>query len=291
MQEINGLTKTCGLIGNPVEHTLSPVIHNTLARMFNHNLVYVPFLVEKGRVEDAVKGAFALNIHGLNVTVPYKSEVIASLCDVDELAGHIGAVNTLVRQENGYKGYNTDVTGLFRAMESENIVIEGEEIMILGAGGAARAVAYLCASRGARQIYLLNRTKQKSMDVANEINNTFHKDIIIPMELSGYKSLPAKKYLAIQATTVGLYPNVEDAIITEPGFYNRIHTGFDLIYSPLNTEFMQHVKEHGGKAYHGLKMLLYQGVNAYELWNNVSVSKAQAMEIYGLMKKAMGIHE
>jgi hypothetical protein len=114
LNDINGYTRTCGLIGNPVEHTLSPVIHNTLSMVLGENLAYVPFHVENGRLEDAVKGAFALNLLGLNVTVPYKSDVIPYLTDIDPLAENIGAVNTLVRTETGYKGYNTDMPGLYR---------------------------------------------------------------------------------------------------------------------------------------------------------------------------------
>ncbi|MDE7277063.1 MAG: shikimate dehydrogenase, partial [Lachnospiraceae bacterium] len=159
---MDGKTRLCGLIGNPVEHTMSPVIHNTLAEKCGHNLVYVPFLVEQGRIEEAVTGAYALNVLGMNVTVPYKSDVIGSLVEVDELASHIGAVNTLVRTEEGYKGYNTDMTGLYRAMTSEGIRIEGEEIVLLGAGGAARAVAYLCGAQKAAKVYLLNRTLEKA---------------------------------------------------------------------------------------------------------------------------------
>lgn len=101
--KINGKTRICGLIGNPVEHTLSPMIHNTLAQALGHDMVYVPLLVEAGRLKEAVAGAYALNLLGLNVTVPYKSQVIESLQEVDELARNIGAVNTLVRTEGGYK--------------------------------------------------------------------------------------------------------------------------------------------------------------------------------------------
>ena len=139
--DINGKTMVCGLIGNPVEHTLSPMIHNTLAKRLGHNLVYVPFPVETGKVADAVVGADALQLLGLNVTVPYKSEVIASLKEIDTLAKDIGAVNTLVRTDGGYKGYNTDMEGLYRAMLSEDVGIEGERIILLGAGGVGRAVA------------------------------------------------------------------------------------------------------------------------------------------------------
>lgn len=287
--EINGYTRTCGLIGNPVEHTMSPLIHNTLAQKLSHNFIYVPFHVERGQALDAVKGACALNILGLNVTVPYKSEVMAGISQIDELAGKIGAVNTLVRTENGFKGYNTDMPGLYRAMCSEGIQIEGEEVVLLGAGGAARAVAFLCASKNVSRVYLLNRSLDKAQAVAKEVNEKSGKECVFPMALSDYRSLPDKKFLAIQATSVGLYPDIDKAVIEDKEFYRKIHTGYDLIYKPSQTKFMRLVKEQGGNAYHGLKMLLYQGVIAYELWNNLSVSEEMVLEVYEVLKEKMEI--
>lgn len=282
--KIDGKTNVCGLIGNPVEHTLSPMIHNTLAERMGHHLVYVPFPVEEGKVPQAVAGAHALNILGLNVTVPYKSEVIESLQDIDTLARDIGAVNTLVRTDGGYKGYNTDMEGLYRAMLSEGVAIEGEQIILLGAGGAARAVAYLCATKGADKVYLLNRTFDKAQTVAAEVNGRTGRKVIIPMCTKDYTKLPGGKYLAIQGTSVGLAPNVNDAVIEDRAFYEMLHTGFDLIYSPWETKFMRLTKEHGGQAYNGLKMLLYQGIIAYELWNDVQVSKEDAQAVYEKLK-------
>ena len=274
---IDGKTRLCGLIGNPVEHTMSPVIHNTLA-----------FLVECGRIAEAVKGAYALNVLGMNVTVPYKSDVIGSLVEVDELAAHIGAVNTLVRTEDGYKGYNTDMTGLYRAMTSEGIRIEDEEIVLLGAGGAARAVAYLCGAQKAAKVYLLNRTLEKADKVAEEVNNAFGREVIVPMLLTDYPKLPERKFLAIQGTSVGLAPHEEDVVIEDAAFYQKIHTGFDLIYKPFTTRFMRLVREAGGEAYNGLKMLLYQGIIAYELWNRVEITEEEAGLVYEKLKGNIG---
>lgn len=282
--EINGKTRTCGLIGNPVEHTLSPMIHNTLAELLGHNLVYVPFPVKAGQVAQAVSGADALNLLGLNVTVPYKSAVIECLKEIDGLAGNIGAVNTLVRTAGGYKGYNTDMEGLYRAMVSEGISIAGETVILLGAGGAARAVAYLCAVKGAAQVYMLNRTLDKAQAVAGEVNRAMGREVICPMALENYTMLPAGKYLTIQGTSVGLAPHVEEAVITEDAFYEKVGTGFDLIYRPWETKFMQLTRAHGGQAYNGLKMLLYQGIIAYELWNDVKISEEEAQVVYERLK-------
>ena len=282
--EINGKTRICGLIGNPVEHTLSPMIHNTLAELLGHNLVYVPFPVKAGQVAQAVSGADALNLLGLNVTVPYKSAVIESLKEIDGLAGNIGAVNTLVRTAGGYKGYNTDMEGLYRAMVSEGISIAGETVILLGAGGAARAVAYLCAVKGAAQGYMLNRTLDKAQAVAGEVNRAMGREVICPMALENYTMLPEGKYLTIQGTSVGLAPHAEEAVITEDAFYEKVGTGFDLIYRPWETKFMQLTRAHGGQAYNGLKMLLYQGIIAYELWNDVKISEEEAQVVYERLK-------
>ncbi len=287
--EINGHTRLCGIIGNPIEHTLSPAIHNTLAEKSGHNLVYVPFYVENGFLDDAVKGAFGLNVLGMNVTVPYKSDVIACLSDIDELAKNIGAVNTLVRTQEGYKGYNTDILGLYRAMCSEGIKIEGEQVILLGAGGAARAVAFLCAEKGAEKVYLLNRSIDKAQTVADEVNKTFGKECIVPMVTADYGKLPDKKFLAIQGTSVGLHPDSDKAVIEDKEFYQKIHTGYDLIYKPAETKFMKLVKENGGLAYNGLKMLLYQGIVAYELWNNTEISEETVGEIYEILKHRVDV--
>ena len=287
LNDINGYTRTCGLIGNPVEHTLSPVIHNTLSMVLGENLAYVPFHVENGRLEDAVKGAFALNLLGLNVTVPYKSDVIPYLTDIDPLAENIGAVNTLVQTETGYKGYNTDMPGLYRAMCEDGVKVKGEKVLILGAGGVARAVAMLLLDKGAREAILLNRTVQKAQEVADEVNRIAGRKFAKAMPMDAYDTLPAgKQYLAIQATSVGMYPGCDAAVIEDPAFYEKVHTGYDLIFNPPKTRFMELVEAQGGKAYNGAKMLLYQGIIAFELWTGCEIKSWLADKVYERMQEA-----
>ncbi|NDO51135.1 shikimate dehydrogenase [Lachnospiraceae bacterium MD335] len=289
--EINGKTRTCGIIGNPVEHTMSPVIHNTLSQSMGINMAYVPFHVKDGQLEAAVKGAYGLNILGMNVTVPYKSDVVAQLAEIDPLAEKIGAVNTLVRTEGGYKGYNTDMTGLLRAMKSDGINIEGEEVIILGAGGVGRAVAFLCAANGADKVYLLNRSVEKADSVAAEVNKALATEHVEPMALSDYQKLlrgAENRYVVIQCTSVGLSPNVNDVVIADGDFYHYIRFGYDLIYSPRETQFMKYVTDNGGMAFNGLKMLLYQALDAFELWNGCKVSDENAQQIYQKLQEKLG---
>ena len=289
MIDINGTTRVCGLIGNPVGHSISPVIHNSLAQLMDMNMVYTTFKVEKGDVVTAVNGAYALNILGLNVTVPHKQAVMESLVDIDPLAKAIGAVNTLVRTDKGYKGYNTDILGLERELIDEGVVLLGSRCVILGAGGAARAIAFLCAKSGAKEIDVRNRTKEKAYDIAKAVNDYFGKECIKPMLISEYDKLEADDYVVIQTTSVGLYPNVDDVVIDDEAFYKKVKVGVDIIYNPSETRFMKMCKNAGKPACNGLKMLLYQGVAAYELWNDVSVTKEQADKVYNKMKEELGI--
>lgn len=277
--EINGLTKTCGLIGNPVEHTLSPVIHNTLAELTNSDLVYLPFLVEPAHLEEALRGARALHIRGLNVTVPHKEKILPYLTDVDALAAKIGAVNTLVETEGGYRGYNTDMPGLCRAMADDGIQVEGARVLILGAGGVARAVAVMFCEK-ASEITILNRTEEKASAIAEEVNGYAGRQVAKAMALSRRGELEGEDYLAVQATSLGMYPRVQETLIDDGDFYKKIGIGYDLIYNPAETRFMQLVKAAGGKAFNGLKMLLYQGIIAYELWNRCEITKEQAAVVY-----------
>lgn len=287
---INGYTRTCGLIGDPVEHTMSPAIHNTLAAELSENLVYVPFHVPEGRLKEAVEGAFALNLLGCNVTVPYKSQVIPFLKELDPLAEKIGAVNTLVRVQDGFKGYNTDMPGLYSAMCEDGVRLEGEKVLILGAGGAARAVAMLLSERGASQIVILNRTVEKAQKLADEVNAASGRKLAGAMALGDYPSLPqGEKYLAVQTTNLGMFPKVEEAAIEDSAFYEKIHTGYDLIFNPSRTKFMSLVEESGGRAFNGLKMLLYQGIIAYELWTGAKVGAELATKAYREMRRAMGL--
>jgi shikimate dehydrogenase len=289
--KIDGKTRVCGLIGNPVEHSISPLIHNTVSELMGINLSYVTFKVNKEDIEAAVKGAAALGILGMNVTVPHKQAVIPYLHDIDPMAKAIGAVNTLVFTGDGYKGYNTDITGFHRSLLEENVAIKDETVVVLGAGGASRAIAFLLAGEGAARIYLLNRTVDKAESIANAVNTYNNKDIVIPLSISAYNSIPEERFLCVQTTSVGLFPNVNDAVITDPEFYKRIHTAMDIIYNPAETRFMKLARENGAAAYNGLKMLLYQGIAAYELWNDIKVGQDVIESVHIKMKEALGIND
>ncbi len=289
MKDIKGTTNVCCLIGNPVAHSISPLIHNTLAQLRGDDLVYVPFKVEENRVEEAVKGAYALNVLGMNVTVPHKQHVLQALVETDSIAQAIGAVNTLVRTTkdgiSGYKGYNTDILGLERELEDVGVSLKDKEIVLLGAGGAARAIAFLCVQKGASQVVILNRTISKANSIAVAVNQYFNQSIVKAMDIKDYDKMALNDYIAIQTTSVGLHPNNDDVIICDDQFYKNAAAGVDIIYNPSTTKFMKLMHKHGKPAYNGLKMLLYQGIAAYELWLNCTITKEMADKVYDVMEK------
>lgn len=268
---ISGKSKVCGVMAYPVEHSMSPLMHNYYSEKTGTDLVYVPFKVEPGRVEEAVKGAYALNFTGMNVTVPHKQEVMKYLVDIDEDAKAIGAVNTLVRTDGGYKGYNTDAAGLKRAMTEAGIEIRDCTCILFGAGGAARAAACVLAKEGASVIYVLNRSLEKAEALSEIVNERFGRRIMLPMALDDYGKLECSSCLAVQTTSVGMHPNVDHAPVEDAEFYKKIDTAVDIVYTPMETKFMKYVRAAGGKAVGGLDMLIYQGVIAYELWNPETV--------------------
>ncbi len=297
-QEINGRTAVYGLIGNPVGHSFSPLIHNTLAEGLEQNLVYTTFPVtEADRIGDAVHGAYALGVQGMNVTVPYKSAVIPFLNEVDPVAKAIGAVNTLVRTEDGYKGYNTDYLGLRRALEEMGIDLPSVNVILIGAGGAARAAGFMCGDAGVAKLSILNRTKEKADSLAGELAKVFpvmeiHSGTLdeaadeaerlregpgegIEEKIGEEKDCKdgkdeirseGKKVLAIQCTNVGLAPLVDAVPVEDPVFYQRIDAAYDCIYNPEETRFLQLVHAAGKPGRNGMDMLLWQAILAFRFW-------------------------
>ena len=274
MNTINGNTKVLGLIGDPIEHTGSPAIHNRLAGKLGDNVVYVPFEVRAKRLEEAVEGAYALGIEGLNVTVPHKVEVMQYVTELDDAALDIGAVNTLSRIRGGYRGYNTDFSGFMRELDKLDIQVNGKNVIVLGAGGAAKAVMYSLKRLGARHIDILNRSKDKAESIFGGQPN------ITIRGFRDWRSIPEGKYICIQCTSVGLSPDDDACVIEDEDFFDLVDSAVDLIYKPKETAFMKKVAAHGGRAYNGLRMLVYQAVSSYEFFMKKEVPEEAAEELY-----------
>ena len=273
--KIDGKTKVIGIIGDPVEHTGSPAIHNFLAEKLGDNVVYVPFHVDRGNLAEAVRGAYGLGITGLNVTVPHKQAVMAEVTELDDAALEIGAVNTIAVSKKGYKGYNTDFSGFMRQMDHDSVIAYNREVIMLGAGGAAKAVMYALQKTGASKIYVLNRSKSKANEIFGKSKN---------VEILGFdewEKIPkSPDHICIQCTSVGLSPHDDECVIKDDAFFDLVETGVDLIYVPRETVFMKKLGERGKKAYNGLRMLMYQAVASYEIFMDREVPAQVLEELY-----------
>lgn len=276
---INGKTKVFGLLANPIEHTLSPFIHELFYDECNYNATYNPYLVPTGKVKEAIDGMKALSIEGLNVTVPYKVEVMKYLDEIDEMAGYIGACNTIVRQINNegievLKGYNTDWIGLKMACDYGNIPIKDKDIVIIGAGGSARAVAFMCQKEGAKSLLILNRTLSKALEIAEQVHKV-NVDFQVKAASLEATQLVKKSSVVFQTTSLGMYPNVDQSSIENDEFYGNVDFIVDIIYNPKETSFMKKGKKFGVTTMNGLGMLFFQAVKAFELWSDIVMDDEQ----------------
>lgn len=290
---IKGTTKVYGLIGNPVAHSISPLIHNLLAERMGLDMTYVCFPVSREEVKQAVEGALALGIQGMNVTVPHKQSVRSVLKQVDPVAAAIGAVNTLVRTPDGFTGYNTDVVGFAREAQLYHIDLKDATAVVVGAGGASRGVCFSLAGAGAKRIVIANRTVQKAEQIADAVNSWKKREICVPVpsetldDTERLSSLAGDGYLAVQTTSVGMFPKSGVSPVVNPEFFVRARAGIDIVYNPETTRFMELMKAAGKPAYNGLAMLLYQGVASFELWTKKEVPENIVREVYAAMQQEM----
>ena len=279
MKNIANNTAVCGVIGNPIGHTLSPLIHHTIAKYMGQALDYVPFLVEEKGLEAAIKGAHALHIKGLNVTMPHKKEVMKYVESLDEMAQQVGAVNTLVRSKTGYKGYNTDAMGLRMALKCNELVYQDKNVAIIGSGGAAYA-AVVSVMDEAKSIHIFNRTKAN----AEELKKHF--------EAKGYPSITAYSEeevpkvpidYVIQTTGVGMGMLEGQVPKCTQTLLDSAKVAVDLIYKPSETVFLKKAKEKNCLTLNGFDMLFYQAVLAYEWMHECQIE----VEQMHLMKRAV----
>jgi len=243
-----------GIIGDPVDHSLSPIMHNAAFKELGIKAVYGAFEVKTRSLEDAITGIRALNIKGVSVTIPHKEEVMKHLDEVKQEAVEIGAVNTIVNEAGKLTGYNTDWIGVVKAFELNGVNLKGKKVVIIGAGGAAKAVVYAVKRAGASEVEVYNRTIEK----AKALERAF-----------GVKAKPLNEVntaageVIIQTTSVGL--NSSESPVSKEVLKN-FKVAMDIVYSPLKTQFLKFAEECGCKIIDGLQMLLYQGVEQFKLW-------------------------
>jgi shikimate dehydrogenase len=264
---ISGKVKICGIIGDPIEHTMSPAMHNAAFYKLGLDYVFVPFLVKKEGLRQAIDGVRGLNIRGLGVTIPHKVAVMQYLDQIDDLAQKIGAVNILVNDNGTLTGYNTDAGGFLRALLERGIEPKGKMVAILGAGGASRAISFVLAERGANLI-ILNRTWDKAIELADRVARSFGNKIeALPLDKENLTKALGRADIMMNCTNVGMHPHVSETLVTANQLKSDMIV-FDTVYNPIKTQLLKEAEKAGATTISGVEMLVWQGVLAFEMWTH-----------------------
>ncbi len=269
--KINHETQIVGILGHPIKHSYSPQMHNMTFENQNLNCIYLPFDIPASNLKDALKSLITLGIKGVNVTIPHKERIIQYLDHVSEAASSVGAVNTIVNQSGQLFGYNTDVDGIIETLLPFKNDIAKSSVTVIGAGGAARAVLYtLIRHFKVGKINIINRTEERSESLKDYFLEKIHFNNIDVYELMAKENVEVynSSKLIINATSIGLFPNIDDTPTDLDDSFNPNQIVFDLIYNPLKTKFLKIAESKGATIINGLKMFVVQGAKSYELWTD-----------------------
>ena len=276
---ISGKTKVCGLIGDPVEHSLSPCFQNAAFQNRGLDFIYVVFKVETGRLKTAIAGMRSLGIFGLNVTMPHKIDIIQYLDELDETAKSIGSVNTILNKKGKLVGSTTDGKGALEALKYTGVELPGKKVVILGAGGASRSVSFTLAKE-VKELVILNRTFKKAEELIKELSTTQAVNAFVKAgELTHQNAQQELRdaNILINATSIGMRP--QDSLMpVDSSFLRSDLVVFDLVYEPLETRLLKEAKKKGATTIDGLTMLVFQGAISFETWTGVKAPVEVMME-------------
>ncbi len=272
--------KLFGLLGNPLGHSLSPLLHKYLLKKIGQEGQYRMFEIKENQLAETVNGMKTDGFLGFNVTIPYKQAIVRYLDEVDEEAHFIGAVNTVFFSKDRLLGFNTDGQGFVAAMKNSEVDLDNCSAIVLGAGGAARAVTFNLIRHGAKKLFIFNRTEQSTKNLVKEVRETFQSVEVDSGDLDAkaISSVLGSFQLIINSTSLGMWPDISKT----PYFFERGASGqvaIDLVYNPLQTKFLKSAQEAGAKTVDGLDMFIFQGSASLKIWlgleNNIDFNRDQ----------------
>lgn len=272
MIPITGHTRLTALLGSPVAHSISPLMHNEAFQLLDLDYTYLCFEVNEETLPAAVDGLKACGIRGFNLTMPNKNKIVELLDELSPAARLIGAVNTVVNDDGHLTGYNTDGVGYMQAVKDADYDITGKTITIMGAGGAATAICAQAALDGVEKIHIFARETSRFWDrtqkLAENINSTLPCKAVLHenKDTAALAQAISESALLLNATSVGMAPNTEGTIIEDTSLYHPDLIVSDVIYNPRETRFLKEAREAGCRTFNGMYMLLYQGAEAFRLW-------------------------
>jgi len=270
---ITAHTEILCVIGHPIEHSMSPTMHNAAIQELGIDFVYVAYDIHPDNLEKAVQGFRALDIKGINVTLPHKETIMKYLDEIDPIAEKMGAINT-IKNEDGYlKGRNTDADGAKKSLLDAGCKISGKKILMLGSGGVARALCYIL-SEEAEKIVLTDIIEERAINLAKEVKDKMNAEVIGKLSSeTNVKEEIKDTDILINATPLGMYPKDNASPISKELLHSNLFV-FDVVYNPLETKLMREAAEIGCKTLGGLDMLVNQGVLAFEWWTGKSPNSA-----------------
>lgn len=269
------MTKTYAIIGDPIDHSLSPVIHNAAFRSLNLDSTYIAYRIQKNELEAGIEALKKIKIAGFNVTIPHKTEMMKFLDETDDLCNMCGAVNTVVNNDGMLKGYNTDIDGFLDPIKKRNLTIKDSEVLLLGAGGAARAIIAGVVKEKASKITIANRTLKNATELVEFTKNIGGNATAVTLEET--EQFISECKFIINSTSVGLR-NEPSLIHTDQINENSIIC--DIVYTPMNTDLINNAKKNGATIIYGYEMLLSQASRSFEIWHGIKAP-------YDDMKKSM----
>lgn len=284
--KFNHNTKIVGILGHPIKHSFSPLMHNIAFELSDLNYIYLPFDVPVNSLKDSLKGIVALGIKGFNVTLPLKEKIIPLLKDISDEASMIGAVNTVVNDDGVLRGYNTDVLGIIESLNPYKDYLQGANVSIIGAGGAARSVLYaLIRNFKIDRINIINRTEQ----IAESLKEYFASKMLFN-NMKAFQLVPPDvvkilkdSQLIVNTTPLGMNPEIDDAPTTIPESFVKDQIVFDLVYTPNKTKFLKLAEQQGARIITGLRMFVEQGARSFEMWTGEKMQNdkvLRALEYY-----------
>lgn len=286
MREITGHTRLTGLLGSPVAHSVSPLMHNEAFRQLGLDYVYLCFDVKEEGLKTAVEGLKMAGIRGFNLTMPNKNKMVELVDCLSPAAGLIGAVNTVVNNDGILIGHNTDGIGFMRSVKDAGYDIIGQEMTVMGAGGAATAICVQAALDGVKKIHLFTRPSsrfhQRTVVLVDRINQITDCEITLydQADQHALRTSMEQSAILVNGTSVGMAPDTDASIIEDSSFFIPGKIVADIIYNPQETKLLKMAREAGCKTFNGMYMLLYQGAEAFRIWTGQEMPIEQIKEKY-----------
>lgn len=286
MKKITGHTGFMALLGSPVSHSISPLMHNESFQKLNLDYVYLCFNVTEETLSQTVTGLKHCGIRGFNLTMPCKNKIVELLDELSPAAKMIGAVNTVVNEQGHLIGYNTDGIGYMRSVTDAGYDIIGKTITVMGAGGAATAICAQAALDGVKKLHIFARPTsrfwERTANLVKMINETTSCEAILHdnADSAALKAAAKESALLVNATSVGMAPYQDTSIITDTSIFHPDLVVSDIIYNPKETRLLREAKEAGCRTFNGMYMLLYQGAEAFHLWTGQNMPTEHIKKLY-----------